>query len=305
MMQTISPRFLFLAAILSCALVLAGCKEPLYSQLSEQEANEVYTALARAGISARKVVAGKAWGIEVEAQDIPQSVEALNRVGLPRGRFSNLGEMFKREGIVSTPNEERVRFLYGVSQELSQTLSDIDGVVAARVHIVIPQNDPLAENVKPSSASVFIKHRADVDLQPMLASIRSLVLRSVEGLSHDTVYVSLFPAEPPLPARGLSPYAPVLGLSVPRGVAVWLTPLLWVLLIGTPLLLGWLFYRYRTSIRQDLQQIRQRVRPPADGAASGTIVADEATGLAGTSPQPKLYNEPPTTGGPGWTGASG
>lgn len=65
------------------------------SQLSEQEANEVYTALARAGIAARKVAIDKAWGIEVEAEDIPHSVEALNRVGLPRGRFSNLGEMFK------------------------------------------------------------------------------------------------------------------------------------------------------------------------------------------------------------------
>ena len=94
----------------------------------------------------------------------------------------------------------------------------------------------------------------------MLASIRSLVLRSVEGLSHDTVYVSLFPAEPPLPARGLLPYAPVLGLSVPRGVAVWLTPLLWGLLIGTPLLLDWLFCRYRTSIRQDSLALRSPPR---------------------------------------------
>ena len=300
-MQTHPSKFLLLIAILTFVLLLSGCKESLYSQLSEQEANEVYTALARVGIASDKLTVDKGhWGIRVQAEDIPRAVEALDRVGLPRARFSNLGEMFKREGIVSTPNEERVRFLYGVSQELSQTLSTIDGVVAARVHIVIPQNDPLAETVKPSSASVFIKHRADVDLQPMLASIRSLVLRSVEGLSHDTVYVSLFPAEPPLPARGEPVYAPVLGLTVPRGVAIWLTPLLWVLVIGAPLLLGWLFYRYRSSIRQDLQRVRRRVRHQTDGA----IVADDPSGLTGNSPQPKLYNEPPT-GGSGLTGARG
>ncbi len=293
-------RPLIAAVILSLTVFMAGCKESLYSQLSEQEANEVYTALARVGVPATKVAVGKThWGIQVDAQDIPRAVEALDRVGLPRARFSNLGEMFKREGIVSTPNEERVRFLYGVSQELSQTLSTIDGVVAARVHIVIPQNDPLAENVKPSSASVFIKHRADVDLQPLLASIRSLVLRSVEGLSHDTVYVSMFPAEPPLAARGEPVFAPVLGLSVPRGIATWLTPLLWIVLIGAPLLLAWMFYRYRSSIQQDLQQARRRhARPAVDP------VADGAAELSGKSSPPKLYSEPPTSGS-GWTGARG
>lgn len=282
--------------ILLLAFALAGCKESLYSQLSEQEANEVYTALSRAGIPASKVPVDKAWGIEVAAEDIPRSVEALNRVGLPRGRFSNLGEMFKREGIVSTPNEERVRFLYGVSQELSQTLSDIDGVVAARVHIVIPQNDPLAEQVKPSSASVFIKHRADVDLQPMLSSIRSLVLRSVEGLSHDTVYVSLFPAEPPLPARGEPPYAPLLGINVPRGVATWLTPLLWILLIALPLVLGYVIYRYRQLIRADLDRVRRR---RSGGLVDGQVVP--AADAVRDPMQPMLYNDPP--GNPqGWDG---
>ena len=173
-------------------------------------------------------------------------------------------------------------------------------MVAARVHIVIPQNDPLAENVKPSSASVFIKHRADVDLQPMLASIRSLVLRSVEGLSHDTVYVSLFPAEPPLPARGEPVYSPVLGLTVPRGVATWLTPLLWVLLIGAPLLLGWLFYRYRAAIGQDWQQVRQRGRMPAQGG----LAAEGGVNLPAEAVPPRLYNEPQTST-QGLTGSQG
>ena len=187
-------------------------------------------------------------------------------------------------------------FLHGVSQELSQTLSTIDGVAAARMHIVIPQNDPLAEAVKPSSASVFIKHRADVALQPMLASIRSLVLRSVEGLSHDTVYVSLFPAEPPLAARGEPPYAPLLGINVPRGIAVWLTPLLWVLRVAMPLILGYGAYRYRQLIRADLEKVRQR---RSAIAAGGQVVPADAV----REPmQPLLYDEP-AGNVQGWDGA--
>lgn len=266
---------------LAVSLLLAGCQEFLYSQLSEQEANEVYTALARAGVPASKTVVDKRnWGIQVRAEDIPRAVEALDRVGLPRTRFSNLGEMFKREGIVSTPNEERVRFLYGVSQELSQTLSTIDGVVSARVHIVMPQNDPLADHAKPSSASVFIKHRADIDLQPMLSSIRSLVLRSVEGLSHDTVYVSLFPAEPLAPAQGEPLYAPILGVMVSRGMAAWLTPMLWVVGIGGWLLLGWMFHRYRTLVGEDLHRLKGRMRRKSDGSNPVSPAVSEASEVA-------------------------
>jgi type III secretion protein J len=259
--------FLFLAL-----LGLAGCKQALYSQLSEQEANEVFAALSRTGISSNKVsVNDKYWGIEVDPNDIPAAVETLNRVGLPRSRFASLGDMFKREGIVSTPTEERVRFLHGVSQELSHTLSTIDGVIAARVHLVMPQNDPLADKTRPSSASVFIKHRADLDLQPMVSSIKSLVLRSVEGLTHDAVYVSLFAAEPPLRARGEPPYAPLLGMSLPRELANWLNPLAWLLTIGVPLLLAFGLYRYRSLVRADMGLLRARIGGP--GALKPRAVA--------------------------------
>ena len=186
------------ARLLAMCLLLTfvnGCKEVLYSQLAEQEANEMVAVLASNGVAVSKTVTDKYWGIEVEGSQIPLAMQLLTREGLPRSRYASLGDMFKREGIVSTPTEERIRFIHGISQELSRTLSMIDGVLAARVHIVLPHNDPLADRAKPSSASVFIRHRADIDLQASLTSIKSLVVRSVEGLSHDSVYVTLFAAE--------------------------------------------------------------------------------------------------------------
>jgi type III secretion protein J len=242
-----------IAALLA---LLSGCKEPLYTQLTEQEANEVFAVLARSGIEASKAAVGdKSWGIEVFASDIPAAVDALNAAGLPRSRFANLGDMFRREGIVATPTEERVRFMHGVSQELSNTLSGIDGVIGARVHLVIPQNDPLAEKNKVASASVFIKHRIDVDLQPMLPAIKSLVLRSVEGLTFDTVFVSFFPSERPAASSAQPIQVPLFGLQLPRYLATWLNPLLGLIFLGSLALAVYTLMRHRVALREDLGRL--------------------------------------------------
>lgn len=254
----------FLGLLLVLCLSLVGCKESLYSNLNEQEANEMLVVLAQTGIAADKVrTSDTQWSIEVEPQELPAAVEGLTRAGLPRARFSNLGEMFKREGIVSTPTEERVRFLFGISQELSKTLSTIDGVTAARVHIVIPENDPLADRSTPSSASVFLKHDAGIDLQPMLPAIKSLVLRSVEGLTFDTVYVSMFPTESMLQPRSRPATTPLLGLHIPSEQAGWINPTLLVGIILPFLLLLGLVFKYRQQAKQFSSQLAQLRRSSA------------------------------------------
>ena len=87
-----------------------------------------------------------------------------------------------------------MRYIFAVSQELSRTLRSIDGVVEARVHVVIPQDDPLSDKVRPSSAAVFIKHRPDVDLRLLAPAVKDLVAHSIEGLTPDQVALTLFPA---------------------------------------------------------------------------------------------------------------
>jgi len=76
-------------------------------------------------------------------------------------------------------------------------LRTIDGVVSARVHVVIPSNDPLSDKIRPSSAAVFIKHRPDVDLRLLAPAVKDLVAHSIEGLNADQVSLSLFEAQRP------------------------------------------------------------------------------------------------------------
>jgi type III secretion protein J len=183
-----------LIGLLLC--VLAGCKAELYTKISEPEANEMVAVLAASGMRSTKLSPeGKTWTVLVEESDIPKALEALRAQGLPRDRTQSLGDIFKKEGLVSTPSEERIRFIYAMSQELSRTLSQIDGVITARVHVVIPANDPLAEKISPSSASVFIKHRPTLSIQAITPAIKTLVQRSIEGLAYENVSVLFFPAD--------------------------------------------------------------------------------------------------------------
>lgn len=187
-----------------CALIaLAGCRETMFSNLNEQDANEVIAVLRQHNITAAKVPGfEKSWGLEVASDDFSRAVIVLRENGLPRAAHATIGELFRKEGLVSTPSEERIRFVFAQQQELENTLSRIDGVIAARVHVVMPQNDPLSEKIKVASASVFLKHRTDVDLTASVPQIKALVASSIEGLPHENVSLSMFPS------RGLPASAP-------------------------------------------------------------------------------------------------
>jgi type III secretion protein J len=182
-----------LAAI--CMLMLSGCKVGLYSGLNEQEANEIVAALSAERISVHKErQEGNSWQIQVEESQLGAALEILRTHGLPQERFANLGDVFQKQGLVSTPSEERMRYIYAMSQELSQTLRSVDGVVTARVHVVVPASDPLSDKIRPSSAAVFIKHRPEVDIRLLTPTVKNLVAHSIEGLSHDQVSISLVEA---------------------------------------------------------------------------------------------------------------
>lgn len=175
-------------------LSLAACNEQsLYSDLSEQEANEMVAELSIAGMPATKQkLKGNRFSVSTSADDFASAVQLLRNRGLPRQRYDTLGEVFAKEGFVSSPLEERARLNHALSQEIASTLSSIDGVVLARVHLAVPAKNDLDDSYAAASASVFVKHRAGVDLTGSVSQIKALVVNGIENLPYENVTVALF-----------------------------------------------------------------------------------------------------------------
>jgi type III secretion protein J len=186
-------------ALLFCALGLSACNIELYANLDQKQANEIVATLFKQGIPAERVIGkGGQYAVNVDETRLAEAVAVLNDNGLPKQKFQTLCDVFKGEGgLIASPVQERAQMICGLSQDLARTISDIDGVLSARVHLVLPENDPLRQQLIPSSASVFIRHASTAPLNNLVPQVKMLVANGVAGLSYDKVSVVLVPVEAP------------------------------------------------------------------------------------------------------------
>ncbi len=180
---------------------LFGCGEEvtLLSKLAEPDANEIVGALLSEGLQAKKLEVKDGVSVIIDIRDMSRAVQILKAAGLPNKSQANLGEVFKKEGIISTPLEERARYIYALSQELEYTLSQIDNVILARVHVVLPERVAPGQPIQPSSAAIFIKHTPDLDPDVIEPRVRGMVASSIPGLNKaisDKISVSFVESEP-------------------------------------------------------------------------------------------------------------
>jgi type III secretion protein J len=200
-------------------LLLVACKTQLNAGLTERQANEETALLLRSGIPASRDVDAKTGTliVWVEQSRFADAVDLLRVHGLPKQHFDSIADVFKGNGLVVSPTEDRARMVYALDEELSRTISDIDGVLSARVNIVIPDNDPLQQNVPPASASVVVRYQPDSKVDTLMPQIKMLVAGGVAGLSYDKVDVVLLPAAVPQPTTQPMQMEEVYGIWVYRG----------------------------------------------------------------------------------------
>ncbi len=124
---------------------------------------------------------------------------------------------------------------------------------------MLPENDPLRRDAQPSSASVFIRHRADMDVGAMIPQIKTLVANGIAGLTYDNVSVVPVAAAATAPRSGpaLSNVLGIWVLETSRMRIIALLSTLGGLSVALAGGVAWLMWRRRTQSGTYLLEARE------------------------------------------------
>ena len=170
-----------------------------------------------------------------------------------------MGEVFSGDGMISSSSEEQARMAYALSQELADTLSRIDGVLTARVHVVLGTNDTVNNITVEPSAAVFLRHTPDSPVVHLVPEIRRLTASAVASLKYDNVSVMLVPVRESVtvPEKTLSPSS----LFAPGAI----TSALALQVLAVSLLLAAIGGGVSLLVRRAAAKRKHGVQPDQDG----------------------------------------
>jgi flagellar M-ring protein FliF len=188
-------RLMMLAGVgvVSMALVLGAAlyvnkpaQETLYVGLEKADLNQISMAMAEANMPFQVGTDGTS--LTVPAGMTEKARLFLAERGLPNSTnagyelFDNVGSL----GLTSFMQEiTRVRALEG---EISRTITSINGITSARVHIVMPDVGNFRKAEQKPTASVMIRAGSETG-RKAAQSIRHLVASAVPGLEVDDVTI--------------------------------------------------------------------------------------------------------------------
>ncbi len=159
----------------------------LYTGLDSQDAAAIVEKLKTQQVPFQLAANGTA--IQVPEDRVASLRLELAGAGLPHGGGVGF-ELFDRTQIGATEFEQQVNLRRALEGELIRSILTIDGVQAARVHLVMPERRLFVAREQQSSASVVLKLRNPANFsQREVAGIVHLVSAAVPNLHRDRVSV--------------------------------------------------------------------------------------------------------------------
>ena len=159
----------------------------LYASLPESEKSKILDALMNSGIDA--TIDPTTGDVMVPVPDYHESKMKLAAQGLPTsvpGGYDTLGEI----QMGTSRSVESMKLKQSQEIELARSISEIDYVTAARVHLAIPEKSVFVRDTAPVTASVFVQLLEGRSLDAtQVKAITHLVSSSVPGLNEANVTI--------------------------------------------------------------------------------------------------------------------
>jgi flagellar M-ring protein FliF len=177
----------------------------LYADLNPADAGKVTARLDQMAVPYR--LRGDGTEILVPVDQVPKTRIALAGEGLPTG--GSLGyEIFdKSQGLATSSFVQNINQVRALEGELSRTLTGIDNVRGARVHLVLPQRELFSRERQEPSASIMLRMAGPKRLEkPQVTAIQHIVAAAVPGLKPERI--SIVDEHGTLLARGTDPSSP-------------------------------------------------------------------------------------------------
>jgi flagellar M-ring protein FliF len=159
---------------------------PLFTDLTVEDSTAIVKDLERQGIAYELKNDGAI--IMVARDQVARVRMRLAEGGLPKGGGIGYEIFDKSDALGATSFVQNINHLRAMEGELARTISSLDRVQAARVHLVLPERPLFSREKVEPSASIVLKVRGTLESQQVRA-IRHLVASAVNGLKPERVSI--------------------------------------------------------------------------------------------------------------------
>ena len=160
----------------------------LYANLSTADSTEVAAKLDTAKIVYRLSEDGTQ--VMVPQKEVGKARVLLAQDGLPHQGSVGYEIFDQKQAFGTTSFVQNINQVRALEGELSRTISTIDGVRSARVHLVLPQRELFSKETTPASSSVFLNLRNSAGLGgEQIQAIQHLVAAAVPQLKASNVAI--------------------------------------------------------------------------------------------------------------------
>jgi flagellar M-ring protein FliF len=162
---------------------------PLYGSLNGLDATQVMETLSAADI--KYTVEPNSGALLVKADDLARARMRLAAAGVaPSDNNVGFEILDKEQGLGTSQFMEATRYRRGLEGELARTVSSLNNVKSARVHLAIPKSSVFVRDERKPSASVLVELYSGRGLEPsQVMAIVNLVASSVPEMDKAQVTV--------------------------------------------------------------------------------------------------------------------